>query len=63
MNTLFLHFNHNGTIRTGAIRVNGKKVPDMEIWEIWEMYQLLVTLGAHVIELSDPHGYCHMITY
>ena len=63
MKTLFLFFNDDGTIRSGAIRVDGKKIPDMAIWEVWEFYQILVTLGHKPIISNGPNGLVHMITY
>ena len=63
MKTLFLFFNADGTIKTGAIRVDGKKVPDMAIWEVWEFYQILVNLGYKPIITDGPSGPVHMIIY
>jgi hypothetical protein len=63
MKTLFLFFNADGTIKTGAIRVDGKKIPDMAIWEVWEFYQILVDRGYKPIIVNGPNGPVHMIIY
>ena len=63
MKILFLHFNHDGTIKTGSIRADGEKVPDMPIWEIWEFYQILVNLGYKPIITDGLNGPVHMIIY
>lgn len=64
MKALFLFFNSNGTIKTGNIRVNGKKVPDMATWEVYDFYTILTSLGYEPIEMDAPDGgYVHMIIY
>lgn len=64
MNTLFLHFNADGTIKSGAIRTNGKKVPDMTLWEVWEFYQILIIMGYKPIVSYSPFGEkVHIINY
>lgn len=65
MNTLFLHFNQDGTIRTGTLRISGEKAADMEIWELWELYQTLISTGAKPIVLHKPDydEIIHMINY
>ena len=64
MNTLFLFFNADGTIKTGSIRVDGKKVPDMTIWEVWDFYQILVDLGCKPMIMKGADGNpVHIINY
>jgi len=64
MKTLFIHFNNDGTIKSGNIRVNGKKVPDMALWEVFEFYQILIALGYSPLEMDSPEdGYIHIISY
>lgn len=63
MNTLFLFFNNDGTIRTAALRQELKKVPDFDVWEGWEMYQVLTELGYEPIVTESPNGPIHMIVF
>lgn len=64
MNTLFLHFNTDGTIKKGSLDKGGK-VQNLEIGKLWEQYQILVKTGAKPIIRSYPSlgEIVHMINY
>lgn len=63
MNMLFVRFNADGTVASTTTRVNGKKV-ELEIWEGYEFYQVLLALGVHPIETNwSDGGKMHMILY
>ena len=64
MNALFLHFNEDGTIRAASVRINGAKVPDIEIWEVFELYNTLCAMGYRPIKMTYRDGTpVHMINY
>lgn len=56
MKAIFLHKNTDGTIRSAALRIDGRKVPDTEIWELWEMFQALQAMGYRPIDIDQPDG-------
>lgn len=64
MNLLFMYFTADGNPDHAALRIDGKKVPDTDLWELWDMYELLMALGARPIKSTTPTGYIlHMIQY
>lgn len=64
MNVLFMYFTADGNPDHAALRIDGKKVSDTDLWELWDMYELLMALGAHPIKTTTPTGYIlHMIQY
>ena len=64
MMTLFIHFNQNGTIKTAALRnSDGTKVQDMQIWELWELYQFLTSAGYEPIVLDHGTGTIAIVRY
>lgn len=64
MNTLFIYFDSEGNPIKATLRVNDRKVPDTDLWELWDLYQLLLTLGAHPVRLTAADGNpLHMVTY
>lgn len=64
MGTLFVYFTQDGNPDHATLRVNGKKVPDTDLWELWELYSVLTELGAHVVKMDSPDGLIiHIINY
>lgn len=64
MNVLFMYFTAEGNPDHAALRINGKKLPDADLWELWDLYELLTALGARPIVTDTPNGYTlHMIQY
>jgi hypothetical protein len=65
MKLLYLHFNEDGTIRTASLRIDSIKVPDMMIWELFELYNLLIEAGHKPIEMTYPEDgtMIHIIAY
>ena len=64
MNALFVYFDSEGNPIKATLRVNDRKVPDTDLWELWDFYQLLLAMGAHPIRLTAMDGNpLHMVTY
>ena len=63
MRYLSILFNHDGTIHNAYIYgIRGNKIPDLSIWMVWEMYNILVERGYHVTKTDMPDGGAlHMI--
>ena len=63
-NAIIITFNPDATIYAASLRVNGRKVPDTDIDEIWSMYQILIDLGYTPAELPRADGrYMHIFQY
>lgn len=64
MSTLFVNFNDDQTIRSGAIRYEGQKLPNVTIEDLWRTYNLLISFGKKPIVTPHPEGgTTHMIVY
>lgn len=65
MKILFVYFDQTGAMCDASLRtLEGDKLKDMELWELFELHDVLITLGYQPISMTGPSGKpVHIITY
>lgn len=64
MNSIFIHYNDDQTVKTAAFRVNEKKVT-LSVMEIFEIYQRMLAKGIKPIVMTHPDNgtEIHMLVF